>query len=297
MAFQSRQQSKTIYNFNHVMLKIYSGTGSVHQEISINELILKYSDILPLIKQPEARDNLLYGRNEIEYECKTILIDSESENFNDDDKIDFDEEIFVCFEINYKLSLKKSFDSDTSFPDFITEIHLWRNDQKLPTEWPKSVHTIDLGNNTQELPTEWPKSVHTIDLWCNDQKLPTEWPKSVHTIYLGGNTQKIPAQWPKSVHTIDLGYNTQKLPTEWPKSVHTIDLRDNKQELPTEWPKSVHTIYLGNNTQELPDEWPKSVHTISINKDSSYLRNLLSDMRLEKMSEDKYNTYFKLKAQ
>ena len=45
------------------MLKIYVGTGSVHQEISINELILKYSDILPLIKQPEARDNLLYGEN------------------------------------------------------------------------------------------------------------------------------------------------------------------------------------------------------------------------------------------
>ena len=259
------------------MLKIYRGNGSVHQEISINELILKYSDILPLIKQPEARDNLLYGKNKIKYECKTILIDSEGQNYNDDDKIDFDEEIFVCFEINYKLSLEYSFDSDTSFPDFITEINLRRNDQKLPTEWPKSVHTIGLGNNTQELPTEWPKSVHTIDL--------------------GNNTQELPTEWPKSVHTINLWRNDQKLPTEWPKSVHTIGLGNNKQELPTEWPKSVHTINLGYNKSELPSEWPESVRVISIFSFSPYLKNLLGDDRLEKVNKENCYSYFKLKTQ
>ena len=193
------------------MLKIYRGNGSVHQEISINELILKYSDILPLIKQPEARDNLLYGENEIKYKCKTILIDSEGQNFNDDDKIDFDEEIFVCFEINYKLSLKKSFDSDTFFPDFITEINLGYNTKKLPTEWPKSVHTIILGHNKQKLPTEWPESVHTIDLGYNTQKLPTEWPKSVHTIDLEDNTQKLPTEWPKSVQNIIINKYSHKI--------------------------------------------------------------------------------------
>ena len=204
------------------MLKIYNKSGKIHQEIPIDELIKKYSDLIPLINQPKPHKNLTYGENKIKHECKTILVDSDNQILEDDEEIDFEDDIYVCFEIDYKLELKSSFDSNIPFPSFVTGINLGYNKQELPSEWPKSVRTINLGYNTQKLPTEWPKSVHTIDLRYNKQKLPTEWPKSVRTICLGTNNQKLPTEWPKSVHTIDLEDNTQKLPTEWPKSVQNI---------------------------------------------------------------------------
>ena len=260
------------------MIKIYnSGSGSVYQEIFVNESIQKYSDLSSLIIPPKPHKNLFYGGNKIEYECEIRLVGTDNELLDGADEIGFDENIYVCFKINYKLELISSFDSNIPFPSFVTEINLGNNNQELPTEWPKSVHTIGLGNNTQELPTEWPKSVHTIDL--------------------GNNTQERPTEWPKSVHTIHLCDNKAKLPSEWPESLHTIYLWQNKSELPDEWPESVHTIHLWDNEQELPSKWPESVRVISIFNDSPYLKNLLSDIRLEKVNKDKYNTYFKLNPQ
>ena len=209
------------------MLKIYKKSGKVHQEIPIDESIKKYSDLIPLVNQVNPRENLFYGENEIKYKCKTMLVDSDSQILEDEEEIDFEDDIYVCFKIDYELLLTSRFDSNISFPSFVTKIHL--------------------GNNEQELPSEWPESVHTIHLGWNKAKHPSEWPESVHTIKLGLNKAKLPSEWPKSVHMIDLGSNTQKLPTEWPESVHTINLWENKSKLPSEWPESLHTSYLGCN--------------------------------------------------
>ena len=179
------------------MLKIYKKSGKVHQEIPIDESIKKYSDLIPLVNQVNPRENLFYGENEIKYKCKTMLVDSDSQILEDEEEIDFEDDIYVCFKIDYELLLTSRFDSNISFPSFVTKIGLWHNRSKLPSEWPESVHTIHLGNN--------------------------------------------------------------------------------EQELPSEWPKSVHKIYIFN--------------------DSPYLKNLLSDIRLEKVNKDEYNTYFKLKTQ
>ena len=259
------------------MLKIYKKSGKVHQEIPIDESIKKYSDLIPLVNQANPRENLFYGENEIKYKCKTMLVDSDSQILEDEEEIDFEDDIYVCFKIDYELLLTSRFDSNISFPSFVTKINLGFNEQELPSKWPKSVHTIDLDDNNAKLPSEWPESVHTINLGFNQQELPLEWPESVHTIHLGCNKEKLPSEWPESVHTIHLVYN--------------------KQELPSEWPESVHTIHLWDNKAKLPDEWPESVRVISIFSFSPYLENLLSDIRLEKVRKDQYNTYFKLKTQ
>ena len=208
------------------MIKIYnSGSGSVYQEIFVNESIQKYSDLSSLIIPPKPHKNLFYGGNKIEYECEIRLVGTDNELLDGADEIGFDENIYVCFKINYKLELISSFDSNIPFPSFVTG--------------------INLGYNMKELPSEWPESLHTIELWSNKSELPSEWPESVHTIRLGYNEQELPSEWPKSVHTIHLWDNKSELPSEWPKSVHTIKLWNNKSELPSEWPESVHTIHLG----------------------------------------------------